>query len=56
MDETLYDMRNLDPTKQCKHASAKYFNLMKDSYGRDIYFSFSFSILKNNPQKNQSTN
>jgi len=56
MDKTLYDVRNLDPTKQCKHASEKYFNLMKASFGRDREFSFSFSILKNNPQKNQSTN
>jgi hypothetical protein len=46
MDETLYDVRTLDPTKQCKYASEKYFNSMKASYGRDIEFSFFFLILK----------
>jgi hypothetical protein len=55
MDETLYDVRTLDPTKQCKYASAKSFNSMKASYGRDREFSFFFLILKN-PQTNQSSN
>jgi hypothetical protein len=46
MDETLYDVRTIDPTKQCNYASEKSFNSMKSSYGRDIGFSFFFSILK----------
>jgi hypothetical protein len=55
MDETSYDVRTLDPTKQCKYASAKSFNSIKSSYGMDKEFSFLFFNTQRNPQTNQST-